>query len=209
MSNGISVIALGQVERDDLAALRGDVELLASELPPDAAAIDHAEALNNLLMHAANDWLLLMRQGERITPAVAAEIAGATASSRAWGYRIAVTRWFAGKPLRLPRDAGEIRLVHRRHARFRPDPGAREMFVQGTVIRFRASLWRATYRSVEEHESHLARSHTKRSLAAATRHFLRRVAREGLLFSGWTTLRFVWTEERYAAQAIAATAADR
>lgn len=141
--SGISVVVLGSVDAIDVVALARvtEIEVLSSGLHPAERPEDHRGAINPLVDDAAHSWLLLLRAGEQVGEALAAELTAASASERAWGYRVPVRAWYGGSRLPLKDDPiGSIRLFHRRHARFVENPGGREMKVQGSVVRLTEPL---------------------------------------------------------------------
>lgn len=119
---------------------------------------------------AANEsvWVLYIRAGEMLPRALAREISRAVSTNpRAFAYRIRRRLFDRTVPLLvedpLDRD-GEIRLMHRRRARFQPDG---RLTLQGTVVRLGEEL------HVEVRESGLVEVAGKRR-GAVLRILLRR-----------------------------------
>ena len=95
-----------------------------------------ASAVGPMLQSQDSEWVLYLRAGELIPRALAREIAKAVPSEpRAFAYRIRRRLFDRTVPL-LVHDPiereGEIRLLHRRRARFQRDG---RLTLQGTVIR--------------------------------------------------------------------------
>ena len=186
----LSVITLGHVHTDDLLALGPHVdrrEQLVVDVAPRVALADHRAEINRAVDAAGGDWLLIIRERERIDDALAAEIAAAMSAAKAWGFRIRTVPLYAGKPLRLGDEAGEVRLFHRRHLLRRGDVN-----VQGTVIRLSASLYATSFASSAEHREYLAKDSVPHS-----------GVRRALLFARYAmgartldrnTLRYLWIE---------------
>ena len=104
-----------------------------------------------------------------------------------WGFRIRTVPLYAGKPLRIESQAGDLRLFHRRHFLRRG-----EMGVQGTVVRLNGALTALTFASANEHRDYLARtlvphSSLRRMLIFARNVLLTR-ARDA------NTIRYLWIE---------------
>lgn len=87
-------------------------------------------------------WLLYLRAGERVSKLLAEEIGREMAldTPRAHAFRLRRTLFHRAVPLLLPDpldDAGEIRLLYRRRARYRGDGS---LVSSGTVLRLREPL---------------------------------------------------------------------
>ncbi|MGA7614085.1 MAG: hypothetical protein WBX15_02790 [Thermoanaerobaculia bacterium] len=147
---------------------------------------------------ASHDWILLIHENEEMTPALAREIVRAIGETpKAWGYRIRSEPTYAGRPLRfgLSEDAGSIRLLHRRHGRFRGGgPDGLEPWVQGTVIRLGEPLRRVVYESTGAHRAALAATAPPHSLLRHILLFLRNGVRSGSLWRSLTTTKYLWIE---------------
>lgn len=194
----ISVFVMGRVFAADLEALGASfhpVEVVELNLDPAAPLGKHQSTLRSAVNAAASDWILLLRSGERIAGEVAGELADAAADPpRAWGFRIRVQRLYCGRPLRLGDEReGEIRLFHRRHARFDPrDRG--EMNIEGAVIRLGGDLVRPTFESAAEHRAALSQRGVPHSLVRRILLFARATVANGALWKGRTSLRYLWIE---------------
>jgi hypothetical protein len=186
----LSVVTFGHVHVDDLTALTPHfrkVEQLVLDIAPRDELIAHRAELNRAIDAAGGDWILIVREREAVDGALAAEIAAATQAGKAHGFRIRSIPFYGGKPLRIG-AANELRLFHRRHyLRY-----AKEMQVQGTVVRLEQPLRSQSFASVEEHRAYLEKNAVPHSL-------LRRV----LLFAhdavvtrarDANTLRYLWIE---------------
>ncbi|HEX3067682.1 MAG TPA: hypothetical protein VHX14_03830 [Thermoanaerobaculia bacterium] len=189
----LGVITLGHVHEGELAALTPHLEHLEQlvlDVPFTDPLAKHRAELNRAVDAASDDWLLIVREREVIDEAIAAEIAAAMRAQTAWGFRIRSVPMYAGKPLRIGVDEGELRLFHRRHLLRRGDLG-----VQGTVVRLNNVLRSITFESAEAHRDYLAKNGVPHSL-------LRRL----LLFAHHAlvtrahdanTLRYLWIEAGY------------
>jgi hypothetical protein len=140
--------------------------------------------LNRAIDAASSDWVLVLREREFVDAALAEEIARVMAAADAWGFRIRVVPMYAGKPLRVGGDAGELRLFHRRHLIRRGD-----FAVQGTVIRLQHPLMARTFDSAEEHRAYLEKSGVPHSSLRRALLFLRNAR----TFDR-NTLRYLWIE---------------
>lgn len=189
----LAVVTLGHVHAEDIVALTphfSRIEQLVLDVPPRDALTQHRPELNRAIDAATADWVLIVRERETIDEALAAEIANAAMAAKARGFRIRSTPIYAGKPLQIGRDGGELRLFHRRYVLRRGD-----MAVQGTVVRLTNAFRSITFATPEEHRQHLA---TKSSRRPAVRRVL--------LFASYVigtrtldanTLRYLWIEAGY------------
>ena len=128
-----------------------------------------------------------MREREFVDAGLAAEIARVMTAADAWGFRIRVSPMYAGKPLRLGGDAGELRLFHRRHLIRRGD-----FVVQGTVIRLQHPLMALTFESADEHRAYLEKTGVPHSALRRALLFLRNAR----TFDR-NTLRYLWIEAAF------------
>lgn len=193
---GLTLVALGRTT----AAHVGHLVALFSPLEQIDVASESGEAgaqqINQAIDAARNDWVLLLRHDEAIDDALALELREAVADNpRAWACRIRTELSYAGGVLRLgPVGEGEVRLVHRRHARaVAATPGV-TFRLQGTVVRLRAPLRRATFATSEEHEQFLRSRGRRRSLVTRVLVFLRDAVLSGAALRGTATLRYLWVE---------------
>jgi len=180
----LSIVSLGHVHTEAFEPL---TKVLTGIEQVVTNATARAE-LNRAIDAAANDWILIMRERETVTDALAQEIAESCERSSAWGYRIRTEITYAGKPLRLG-DTGELRLLHRRHMLRRGD-----LLVEGTVIRMRSAFVSHSFASHDEHRDYLRTRGTKRSAIARLAAFMRNARTLDA-----NTLRYVWIESGYVA----------
>jgi hypothetical protein len=195
----LSIIALGHVHAEDLAALTTrfeHIEQLVLDIPPRDALSTHRAEFNRAVDAATADWLLIVREREVVDDALAQEILDAATAGKARGFRIRSVPHYAGKPLRLIHDEGELRFFHRRNYLRYANKGAwDEIAIQGSVVRLGQALRSVTFGSVEEHERYLAER-------AAPHSMLRRVfifAHSVLLIRvldkhAW---RYLWVEAKF------------
>ncbi len=189
----LGVITLGHVHAEELAALTPHLqhlEQLVLDVPFDDPLSKHRAELNRAVDAASDDWLLIVREREIVDDAIAREITEAMRAQNAWGFRIRSVPMYAGQPLRIGVNDGELRLFHRRHLLRRGELG-----VQGTVIRLNNVLRSMSFDSSDAHREYLAKNGVPHSL-------LRRL----LLFAHHVmvtrahdanTLRYLWIEAGY------------
>lgn len=183
----LSIVTLGHVHTDALEPLTPHftrIEQLVTDLPPRVALADKRAELNRAIDAASSDWVLVLREREFVDAALAGEIASGISTADAWGFRIRTVPLYAGRPLKLGSDAGELRLFQRRHLLRRGD-----VAVQGTVIRLRNPLHGRTFDSPEEHRAYLAEHAVPHSSVRRTLLFLRNAR----TFDR-NTLRYLWIE---------------
>jgi hypothetical protein len=190
----LSIVTLGHIHADEIAPLTAHcthIEQLVLDIAPREPLSKHRAEFNRAVDAATADWILIIRERERVGDALAKEIAEAALAAKAWGFRIRSTPMYAGQPLQLVKDDGEVRLFHRRHYLRH----AEDVAVQGTVIRLASPLQSITFDTSAAHEEQLAKS-------AAPHSWLRRV----LLFGSYAlqarttdrnTLRYLWIEAGY------------
>ena len=186
----LAVVALGHVHAEDLAALTTrfeHIEQLVLDVNPRDEIAKHRAELNRALDAASTDWVLIVREREQVDDALAQEIAEAMRAAKAWGFRIRSTAFYAGKPLQLTRDEGELRLMHRRHLLRRG-----ELAVQGTVIRLAHALRSMTFATTEEHRAFLAERANARTWFARALVFVSFAI--GTRARDANTLRYLWVE---------------
>ncbi|HEX7151717.1 MAG TPA: hypothetical protein VF618_09535 [Thermoanaerobaculia bacterium] len=198
----LSIVTLGHVHAEDLEPLTrrfSHLEQLVLDVPPRAPLAQHRAEFNLALDAATADWILIVREREQIDETLAQEIFNAASVGSARGFRIKSIPVYAGKPLHLTKDDGEVRLFHRRnYLRFANKGEWEEVTVQGTVVRLAAPLRSITFASAEEHREHLAKHGTPRS-------WPRRVWRyAGYLAStraaDANTRQYLWIEAAYDAE---------
>lgn len=194
---GITVFVLGAMEGGAADALDAhfEVEQRSSALGPDAALGSQQSTLRAEVNLAGSDWILLLREGERVSGELAREIESVTADPpRAWGFRLRTVTTYGGKPLRMDQvSASEIRLYHRRHARFDLRDRRKEMNVEGAVVRLASPLLRAGWSDSAEHRAFLRENAVPHSFVRRALLFLNDVVRHRALFSA-PTLRYLWIE---------------
>jgi hypothetical protein len=187
----LSVITLGHVHAEDITPLTPHftrIEQLVLDIKPRDPLSKHRAELNRAIDAASNDWILVLRERETVDDALAGEIIAAINAANAWGFRIRTLPIYAGKPLRLPLDEGEIRLFHRRHhLRF-----AEDLTIQGTVVRMQNAFRAITFESAAAHRDYLARTAIPHSSVRRALLFLRDAIATRTLDAN--TLRYIWTE---------------
>jgi hypothetical protein len=189
----LSIVTLGHVHTEDLTALQPHftkLEQLVLDIPPRAPLADHRAELNRAVDAGTSDWILIVREREVIDDALAKEIAGAMAEAKARGFRIRSTPIYAGRPLQIGKDGGELRLFHRRYFLRRG-----EMAVQGTVVRLAHAFRSITFATPEEHRRHLAEHGKERSPLARVVTFVSYLM--GTRTLDGNTLRYLWIEAGY------------
>lgn len=186
----LSIVTLGHVHAEDLTALTPHftkLEQLVLDIAPRDPLTKHRAELNRAVDAASDDWILIVRERETIDDALAKEIAEAMTAAKAWGFRVRSTPYYAGKPLRVGNDDGELRLFHRRHF-LRRD----ELAVQGTVIRLNHELRSITFDSVAHHREYLEKNAVPHSSLRRALLFIRYAIGARTLDAN--TLRYLWIE---------------
>jgi hypothetical protein len=187
----LAVITLGHVHAEEIAPLTPHfdrIEQLVLDVEPRASLEAHRAELNRAVDAATGDWLLILRERERIDDALAAAIAAAMSGGKAWGFRIRSVPFYRGRPLRIGRDdGGELRLFHRRHFLRRG-----EVAVQGTVVRLDPVLRSMSFETSAAHREQLERSGVPHSLQRRVLLFLRYAAAARTLDAN--TLAYLWIE---------------
>jgi len=186
----LSIIALGHVHAEDLAPLTtkfSHLEQLVLDIAPRDSIESHRAEFNRAVDAATADWVLIVREREVVGEALALEIAEAVTVAKAWGFRVRSVPYYAGQPLRLGRQEGELRLVQRRHLLRRG-----ELAVQGTVVRIAHELRSVTFTTAEEHRAHLAAKAAPLSRLRQAARFLRDAIATRTRDAN--TLRYLWIE---------------
>jgi hypothetical protein len=200
-SRGLTVLFIGSADLPALAPLQARVPALQVRelaLPASVALERHPEAVNRGIDAAPSHWIVIVRRGEQIDEQLAEEIiASAIEPPLSWGFRIETDVLYRNKPLRLGRDRGEIRLFHRRHARFDLRARGNEIKVQGTVLRSRHAFVRSLHGSAREHAESLAVAGIPHSLLRRALLFARRAVETGSWWRSANTLRYLWIEAGY------------
>ena len=195
----LSIITLGHVHAESLAPLADHFSRL-EQLVLDVNARDplakHRAEFNRALDASSADWILVIREREDIDAELAKEIALAVSDAKAWGFRVRIVPWYAGKALRIGPREGELRLLHKRHyLRFANKGEWREIMVQGTVVRLANPLRTMTFSSVEEHRAWLEKNAVPHSTLRRVLLFLRDAI--GTRAHDANTLRYLWIEAGY------------
>jgi len=191
----LSIVTLGHVHEQDITALTAHftrIEQLVLDINPRQPLAKHRAELNRAIDAGTNDWLLIMREPEIVDEALAAEIIASISASKAWGFRIRTLPIYAGKPLRLRLDEGEIRLFHKRHYLRH----AEDTSIQGTVVRLQNTFRALTFESAAAHREYLVRTAIPRSILRRTVFFLRDAI--AMRTADGNTLRYIWTEAGFA-----------
>ncbi len=192
----LSIITLGHVHAEDLVPLTHvctHLEQLVLDIAPRDPLSKHRAEFNRAIDAATADWVLIVRERENVDETLAKEIASAMSAAKAWGFRIRAIPYYAGKPLHVTHDGGEVRLFHKRHyMRFANKGEWDEVTVQGTVIRLTASLRSVTFASAEEHAAQLTKSAARNSWPRRALTFVRYVAATRAFDAN--TLRYLWVE---------------
>jgi hypothetical protein len=192
----LSIIALGDIHAEDLQPLTTrfeHIEQLVLDIPPRNPLSKHRAEFNRAVDAASADWVLIVRERETVDEALAQEVLEVATAAKARGFRIRSTPFYAGKPLHVTHDDGEVRLFHRRnYIRYANKGEWEEVTVQGSVVRLANAFRSITFATADEHRAHLAAK-------AARQSAIRRV----LVFVGYAlatrardanTLRYLWIE---------------
>lgn len=107
---------------------------------------------NFALAQATGDWVLSLDADERVTPALAAEIAAAVAHGDADAYEVPRSSTFCGTRLRYCGWNADpvLRLFRRGHARFTDDLVHERVVCDGAVRRLRGTLVHHSIRSPDD-----------------------------------------------------------
>ncbi|HEY0143400.1 MAG TPA: hypothetical protein VGF48_21080 [Thermoanaerobaculia bacterium] len=192
----LAIITLGHVHTEELEPLTAyfeHLEQLVLDIAPREPLQKHRAELNRAIDAASTDWILILRERETIDQELAGEIAKVMADNKARGFRIRSTPTYAGKPLHLTRDDGEVRLFHRRsYMRYANKGEWDELTIQGTVVRLACALRSVTFVTAEEHRQHLAAKARPSSLVRRVIVFLSYAF--GARARDTNTLRYLWIE---------------
>jgi hypothetical protein len=186
----LSVVTLGHVHAEDLTALTPHftkLEQLVLDVAPRDELVNHRAELNRAIDAASDDWILIVRERETIDDLLAREIAEAMGAAKARGFRIRSTPYYAGKPLRIGSDEGELRLFHRRYFLRRGD-----LAVQGTVIRLVQEMRSITFDSTQHHREYLEKNAVPHSSLRRALLFIRYAI--GARTFDANSLRYLWIE---------------
>ena len=196
---GLSIIALGRTTAGHVGHLVAFFPKVEQLEPRSASGRPALQDVTRAVDAATNDWILLLEDDEVVDSALAREISdAASATPRAWAYRIRREVMYRGGPLRLGGEPeAEVRLFHRRHGRVTAIDPSPSVKVQGTVVRFRQALFRVTFESAEAHRSYLRSHGTKRSLPGRVLIFAWSAAGGRLILRGRRALQYAWIEAGY------------
>ena len=196
-----ALTVLTQGKRPELSSALSsslDIHELPLAIPAGIPLAAYGKTINRTFDEAKTNWILILREGEEIGEPLAEEIRGiVTGFPRAWGFRTATEIIYRGKPLRLGRNRGEIRLFNRRHARFDARRSTGEMPVQGPVVVLKNRLTRRSYPNAEEHLRALRTAAVPQSWLRRSLLFLRRAAITGAWWRSTNTLRYLWIESGF------------
>jgi hypothetical protein len=195
----LSIIALGHVHAEELQALTTHfehVEQLVLDIPPRDALSKYRAEFNRAVDAATADWMLIVRERETVDAALAQELLDAATAAKARGFRIRAVPIYAGKPLHVGSDDGEVRFFHRRNYLRHANKGQwDEVTVQGSVVRLAHPLRSLTFATPDEHRAYLAeRAAPHSSLRRAllfVRYAIATRARDA------NTLRYLWIEAAF------------
>jgi hypothetical protein len=195
----LSVIALGDIHAEDLQPLTTrfeHIEQLVLDIPPRNAIAKHRAEFNRAVDAASADWVLIVREREQIDDALAQEIFDAASAAKVRGFRLRSTPIYAGKPLHVVRDEGEVRLFHRRnYMRYANKGEWDEITIQGTVVRLANAFRSITFATPDEHREHLAAKGVRQSIVRRLLRFVSYAiatrARDA------NTLRYLWIEAAF------------
>ncbi|MGQ0712239.1 MAG: glycosyltransferase family 2 protein [Gemmatimonadaceae bacterium] len=115
---------------------------------------DFGQQKQAALERATGEWVLSIDADERVTPALAREIARVLRDSGAAdGYWVRRTMVYLGRRLRFGGAGSEwiLRLVRRQGAHFAPLPVHEHLIVEGRTERLRGALDHIKYRELREH----------------------------------------------------------
>ena len=198
----LSIVALGHVHAEDLAALTPHfqrIEQLVLEIAPRDPLSRHRAEFNRAIDAATSDWILIVREREAIDAPLAAEIVAAAEAAKARGFRIRSVPFYAGRRLRIGEPDNEVRLFHRRYyLRFANKGEWDELMIQGAVVRLTNAFRSVTFESPAAHLEHLDAHAQRRSPLHRALVFLRYVVATRAHDRG--TLRYLWTEAGFAAR---------
>ena len=192
----LSIVTLGEVHAEHLAPLTERferLEQLVLDINPRDPLSKHRPEFNRAIDAASHDWMLIVRERERIDDQLAGEIAAAANDAKAWGFRIRVVPYYAGQPLRIGESDGEVRLFHKRHyLRFANKGEWEDVNVQGTIVRLPSVFRSVTFESVAEHCAYREKTSARHSRARQVLLFLRNAIGTGTVDRN--TLRYLWVE---------------
>jgi hypothetical protein len=193
----VSIITLGHVHSDDLVPLTHHfthLEQLVLDVRGDADVAHHRAEFNRAVDAGTAEWILIVREHEKIDEPLAKEIAEACAAAKARGFRIRAVPFYAGAPLLLDeKKGGEVRLFHKRnYIRYANKGEWDEISIQGTIVRLQNEFRSVTFATPEEHREHLKGIAASRGRIQQLATFASYVISAGTLDRN--TLRYLWIE---------------
>jgi hypothetical protein len=192
----LGIVTLGHVHTDDLNALTtrfSKLEQLVLDIPARDPIAKHRAEFNLAVDASSTDWILVVREREVVSDALADEIVAAIREGKARGFRIRSVPMYCGQPLRFGSDESEVRLFHRRYyLRFANKGQWQQVMIQGTVVRLQHTLDSVTFATAEEHAADVAKAGAARGGVARALRFLRDAL--GTRTLDRNTLRYIWTE---------------
>ena len=184
----LSIITLGDVHAEDLAPLAEQfthLEQLVLDVHPRDPLAKHHPEFNRALEASSGEWVLIVREREKVDVALAREIASVLQSGKRFRIRTEVV--YAGRPLRIPMGDGEVRLFSRmQNERMGEESG------QAGLPVLQNPLQAVTFASVPEHRAYLEKNYAPHSTVRRALLFLRDAI--GLRTLDANTLRYIWTE---------------
>lgn len=148
----VLVVESGSADDTAAVARAAGARVVQADWPGHAAQKQRAAEL------AHNDWIFSLDADERISPALAAELAGLSLTGAPWGRRVRRRTWWQGAEIRHGTWAPDrpVRLFHRDHGRHvGPDPHD-TVDVQGPVGVLSGSVLHHPFRDVSEHLATIA-----------------------------------------------------
>ena len=173
---------------EDLAPLAEaftHLEQLVLDVHPRDPLAKHHPEFNRALEASSGEWVLIVREREKVDGELAKEIAAVLQSGKR--FRIRTDVIYAGKPLQIPMGEGEVRLFSRMQND--PRPGE-EGQAEAPVLQH--ALRAITFASTAEHRAYLEKNYAPHSTVRRTLLFLRDAI--GLRTLDANTLRYIWTE---------------
>jgi glycosyltransferase involved in cell wall biosynthesis len=145
---------------DEIVVLDGGSSDRTTEIAAGAGALVHRRPFDDFgrqkqaaLDLATGDWVLSIDADERVTPALAAEIAATLRAPAADGYWIRREQIYLGARLRYggTRNDWVLRLARRERAAFTQVPVHERLVVQGSEARLRSTMDHIKYETLAEH----------------------------------------------------------
>ena len=184
----LSIITLGDVHAEDLAPLAEQfthLEQLVLDVHPREPLAKHHPEFNRALEASSGEWVLIVREREKVDAALAKEIASVLQSGKR--FRIRSQPMYGGKPLRIPLGEGEVRLFSRmQNERMSAEAGQADLPVLSHP------LHAISFGSAQEHRAYLESHYAPHSTVRRALLFLRDVIGTRTLDAN--TLRYIWTE---------------